>query len=101
MSCFGCRPGMAHAHLADTLAHSDQSVYYIDGLDVRGRRDIGVEFARTEEQELLQKTAAAFVAKYCPPEQAKAWDEAGVFPQDLWDQMRDLEWFSLPFSAEC
>src|SRR4051812_34221842 len=67
----------------------------------RRAEDSRVEFGLTEEQELLQKTAAAFVARYCPPEQAKAWDEAGVFPHGLWEQMRDLDWFSLPFSAEC
>jgi alkylation response protein AidB-like acyl-CoA dehydrogenase len=60
-----------------------------------------VEFGFTDEQALLRKTAAAFVAKRCPPEQAKTWDEEGLFPDDLWVQMRDLDWFSLPFPAEC
>ena len=60
-----------------------------------------MEFGLTEEQALLKKTAAAFVARHCPAERAKAWDEMGVFPQELWDQMQALDWFSLPFPAEC
>jgi alkylation response protein AidB-like acyl-CoA dehydrogenase len=51
----------------------------------------------TDEQELLKSTAEAFVAKHCPPEKAKEWDEAEVFPMDLWERMAELGWFSLPY----
>jgi alkylation response protein AidB-like acyl-CoA dehydrogenase len=59
-----------------------------------------MDFALTEEQELLQKTVRTFVARNCPPEQAKEWDEQGVFPTELWQCMADLEWFGLPFPVE-
>jgi alkylation response protein AidB-like acyl-CoA dehydrogenase len=59
-----------------------------------------MDFALTEEQELLQKTVRTFVARNCPPEQAKLWDEQGIFPMELWRSMADLEWFGLPFPVE-
>jgi alkylation response protein AidB-like acyl-CoA dehydrogenase len=59
-----------------------------------------MDFTLTEEQELLQKTVRTFVARNCPPEQAKEWDDAGVFPIELWQSMADLEWFGLPFPVE-
>jgi alkylation response protein AidB-like acyl-CoA dehydrogenase len=59
-----------------------------------------MDFALTEEQELLQKTVRTFVARNCPPELAKEWDEQGVFPTELWKSMADLEWFGLPFPVE-
>ena len=59
-----------------------------------------MDFALTEEQALLQETASAFVAKHCPAEQAKVWDETDHFPVDLWQQMADMGWFSLPYPLE-
>ena len=56
-----------------------------------------VDFGLTDEQGLLQDTARAFVAKHCPAEQAKAWDEADEFPADLWKRMAAMGWFALPF----
>ena len=62
--------------------------------DVEG---VVVDFGLTEEQALLQETARAFVARHCPAERAKAWDEADEFPTDLWRRMAEMGWFSLPF----
>lgn len=59
-----------------------------------------MDFALTEEQTLLQETARAFTAKHCPPERAKAWDEAGEFPVELWQRMSELGWFALPYPEE-
>ena len=59
-----------------------------------------MNFAFTDEQTSLRDTARSFVAKYCPAEQAKAWDESGEFPQDLWERMAAMGWFSLPFPEE-
>jgi alkylation response protein AidB-like acyl-CoA dehydrogenase len=59
-----------------------------------------MNFGLTEEQELLRETAEAFVAKHCPPESAKEWDEAEVFPTELWERMAELGWFSLPYPEE-
>jgi alkylation response protein AidB-like acyl-CoA dehydrogenase len=59
-----------------------------------------VSFGLDDAQLQLQDTARAFVARHCPPEQAKAWDEAGEFPTDLWRRMADMGWFSLPYPEE-
>jgi alkylation response protein AidB-like acyl-CoA dehydrogenase len=59
-----------------------------------------VEFGLTEEQELLRATARAFVARTCPPEVAKAWDDAAEPPERLTAAFADAEWFGLPFPAE-
>ncbi|SNQ52234.1 Acyl-CoA dehydrogenase [Frankia canadensis] len=56
-----------------------------------------MDFGLTDEQRLLQQTAREFVSKVCPPEQAKEWDEAGVYPVELFTQMGDMGWLSLPF----
>ena len=56
-----------------------------------------MNFGLTEEQALLQETAERFVAKHCPPETAKEWDEAETFPTELWEHMAELGWFSLPY----
>ena len=59
-----------------------------------------MDFALTEEQDLLKKTVDAFVSRHCPPEQAKAWDDQEVFPTELWQLMADLDWFGLPYPVE-
>ncbi|CAB4365665.1 MAG: acyl-CoA dehydrogenase [Actinobacteria bacterium] len=59
-----------------------------------------MDFALTDEQALLQETARAFVAKHCSAEQAKVWDETDHFPVELWQQMADMDWFSLPYPLE-
>jgi alkylation response protein AidB-like acyl-CoA dehydrogenase len=59
-----------------------------------------VDFALTEEQDLLKKTVDAFVSRHCPPEQAKAWDDQEIFPTELWQLMADLDWFGLPYPVE-
>ncbi len=59
-----------------------------------------MNFALDEDQELLQNTVRTFVDRFCPPEQAKAWDDAGEFPADLWRRMADMGWFGLPYPLE-
>ena len=59
-----------------------------------------MDFALTEEQDLLKKTVDAFVSRHCPPEQAKAWDDQEIFPTELWQLMADLDWFGLPYPVE-
>ena len=59
-----------------------------------------MHFGLTEEQELLKETAEEFVAKHCPPAQAKVWDETEAFPDELWERMAQLGWFSLPYPEE-
>jgi alkylation response protein AidB-like acyl-CoA dehydrogenase len=56
-----------------------------------------VDFGLTDEQQMLRKTARDFVARVCPPEKAKQWDEQEIFPPELLTGFSDLGWFSLPF----
>src|SRR5437764_209094 len=58
----------------------------------------GMDFELTDEQTLLKKTAREFVENVCPPERAKAWDEAENVPAELFDGLAELGWFSLPFA---
>ena len=53
-----------------------------------------------ESQQALRDVARSFVAKHAPAEQAKAWDETGQFPAELWKRMADMDWFSLPYPVE-
>lgn len=59
-----------------------------------------MSFGISDEQELLRWTARSFVAEHCPAERAKAWDDAGEFPSDLWQRMAGMGWFGLPYPAE-
>ena len=58
-----------------------------------------MNFGLTDEQALLQQTARDFVARVCPAEVAKEWDEKETFPGELLRGMADIGWFSLPFPA--
>lgn len=59
-----------------------------------------MDFGLSDEQALLQQTAREFVARVCPPEAAKEWDEKEAFPPELLDGMADMGWFALPFAVE-
>jgi alkylation response protein AidB-like acyl-CoA dehydrogenase len=59
-----------------------------------------MDFALTDEQLLLSKTAREFVESVCPPERAKAWDDAEAAPPELFQGLIDLGWYSLPFPEE-
>lgn len=59
-----------------------------------------MDFGFTQEQELLRDTARAFVARECPPERAKQWDDESYFPPDLLPKMAELDWFAMPFATE-
>ncbi|MCH5675582.1 acyl-CoA dehydrogenase family protein [Streptomyces gilvus] len=59
-----------------------------------------MDFALTDEQEMLRATARQFVADVCPPERAKEWDEQHAVPRELFEGMAELGWFSLPFAEE-
>ncbi|MEU4248874.1 acyl-CoA dehydrogenase family protein [Amycolatopsis sp. NPDC026612] len=59
-----------------------------------------MDFELTDEQRMLRETARQFVAKVCPAEQAKKWDEESAVPPELFSGMAELGWFSLPFPAD-
>jgi alkylation response protein AidB-like acyl-CoA dehydrogenase len=59
-----------------------------------------VDFGLTDEQEMLRDTARRFVDDVCPPERAKAWDEAHHYPAELFRGFADLGWIELGFREE-
>ena len=59
-----------------------------------------MEFGLTEEQELLRDTARDFVARTCPPEVAKDWDDTETPPTELNAAFAAMDWFALPFPEE-
>ncbi|MFC5747925.1 acyl-CoA dehydrogenase family protein [Actinomadura rugatobispora] len=59
-----------------------------------------MDFALTDEQEMLRATARRFVDDVCPAERAKEWDERSTVPPELFEGMADLGWFALPFAEE-
>ncbi len=62
-----------------------------------------MQLVRTEDQELLAKTAADFVAEHSPLSRVRtlrdARDPIGYSP-DLWRQMAELGWVGIPFPEE-
>jgi alkylation response protein AidB-like acyl-CoA dehydrogenase len=58
-----------------------------------------MDFGLNETQLLLRDTAERFVAEVCPPEQAKEWDDACHYPEELFRSFADLGWFELAFPA--
>ncbi|HEX2562443.1 MAG TPA: acyl-CoA dehydrogenase family protein [Acidimicrobiales bacterium] len=58
-----------------------------------------MDFSLSDEQLMLQETARQFVARVCPPERAKEWDEAHHYPEELFRGFAELGWFELPFPA--
>jgi alkylation response protein AidB-like acyl-CoA dehydrogenase len=59
-----------------------------------------MDFDFGEELSLLQETARTFVAKVCPPDRAKQWDEAGHYPPELFQGFASMGWIGMPFPAE-
>ena len=74
---------------------SGRMTLYIDSPTIFG--EAPMSFAMSDEQVLLRDTARAFVARHCPPEQAKEWDDNAVFPAELWKRMAEMDWFALPY----
>ena len=62
-----------------------------------------MQLVLTEDQELLAKTAADFVAERSPVARVRALrdadDELGFSPM-LWKQMAELGWVGIPFPEE-
>ena len=59
-----------------------------------------MDFGLSEEQELLRATARDFVARTCPPEVAKEWDDRATPPTELNAAFAAMDWFGLPFPEE-
>lgn len=60
-----------------------------------------MDLTRTEDQELLAETAAAFVRRECPPERVRAIEATDDwFDRSLWDAMAELGWCALALPAE-
>jgi alkylation response protein AidB-like acyl-CoA dehydrogenase len=59
-----------------------------------------VDFGLTDEQQLLAATVRDFVARTCPPEVAKEWDDESAPPVELTKGLAEMELFGLPFPEE-
>jgi alkylation response protein AidB-like acyl-CoA dehydrogenase len=43
-----------------------------------------MDFSQSDTERLIQEQTAAFVARHCPRDQVRKWDEDGVFPEELY-----------------
>lgn len=59
-----------------------------------------MDFELNDEQQMLQGVARDFVTRFCPPAQAKVWDETGAGAVDLLEAMREMGWFALGFPED-
>ncbi len=59
-----------------------------------------MDFGLTDEQQLLATTVRDFVARTCPPEVAKEWDDESASPVELTKGLAEMELFGLPFPEE-
>lgn len=61
-----------------------------------------MDFSFSEEQEMLKKTARAFLTEQCPRTLVRRMeaDDKG-FPAELWREMAELGWMALVFPKKC
>ncbi|MBV1892570.1 MAG: acyl-CoA/acyl-ACP dehydrogenase [Ilumatobacteraceae bacterium] len=59
-----------------------------------------MDFALTDEQELMMDSVRELLRKELPPERISALDEAHEFPMDTWKKLGDLGFLGLPVPAE-
>ena len=60
-----------------------------------------MDFDLSDEQRLLQESAARYVGQRCSFEQWQRWRGAGLQPgQELWPAFADMGWLALPFGAD-
>jgi len=59
-----------------------------------------MDFGFSESQEALRRTVRGVIARRCPPEKIREWEEQEVFPDEVWDEMAALGWLGLAFPAE-
>ncbi len=55
-----------------------------------------IDFALSDEQEMLRKAARGFLEEHCPPAVVREWEAAGAgAPRDLWSAMAAMGWVGL------
>jgi alkylation response protein AidB-like acyl-CoA dehydrogenase len=59
-----------------------------------------MDFSLSDEQELLRSTVGDLVARTCPPEVAKTWDDESTPPDALQKALAAMDLFGLPFPPE-
>lgn len=59
-----------------------------------------MDIVLTEEQEMLQRSARAFLQQECPKDLVRAMetDQRG-YPPQLWQRMAELGWLGWPFPS--
>jgi alkylation response protein AidB-like acyl-CoA dehydrogenase len=57
-----------------------------------------MDFAFSEQQELLRASARLFLERECPPDMVRRWsDDPQGYSPDLWQKMAELGWMGLVF----
>ena len=59
----------------------------------KGRKEPGMEFGFSEEQNVLRRSVQDFAKKECPPDYLRELDERREFPQALRTKMAEMGWF--------
>jgi len=59
-----------------------------------------VDFALDEEHDMIRRTVREFAEREVMPF-ASHWEEEGTLPQHIFEAMRRLDLFSLPFAEDC
>ena len=58
-----------------------------------------MDFKLTEEQELIRASVREFAQKYLEPI-AEEIDEESRYPQEVMDQIAEMDWLGIPFPTE-
>ena len=59
-----------------------------------------MDFSPSPEQRLLIDSVGEFLARECPPERQKEWDESHSFPVDVWRKMGQQGWLGIGIPEE-
>lgn len=59
-----------------------------------------MDFQLTEEQQILQQSVRDFVARYCPREEVRRWDDTGQFPPEIYERMAEQGYLGIAVDPE-
>ncbi len=59
-----------------------------------------MNFDLTEQQQSLRDSVKDFVARYCPPEDVRRWDDTCTFPQDVYEKMAEYGYLGIAVDPE-
>ncbi|MBI2864870.1 MAG: acyl-CoA dehydrogenase family protein [Chloroflexi bacterium] len=59
-----------------------------------------MDFDLTQQQEMLRDYVREFVARFCPREKVREWDEAGKPPSELFERMAENGFLGIAVDPE-